>query len=60
MGNELKEEVIKVVEKNGSCRVSFDVTGRTMHKSLSEELERILPEYTYDIDYISYKCKVSK
>lgn len=56
----LIQSVKEKVEELGECKVSFDVTGRTKHVMLSQQLEQKLPEYDFDIDYDRYLCLIQR
>lgn len=53
------ERLIEVVEREGECKASWGVTGRTMHGILAEALKRELPQYDFEIGY-NYQCIVRK
>lgn len=52
--NRVKDYLIE----NGSCEVSFDVTGRTLHRYLSKQLANDLEGYNVVIGD-NYECKIS-
>lgn len=54
------EELISIVEREGACKASWGVTGRTKHLMLSNELAKSLPQYDWEIDYGLYGCKATK
>lgn len=54
------EEFIAIVEREGACKASWGVTGRTMHEILAHQLAKELPQYDWEIDYQSYGCKATK
>ena len=60
--DEVTESVKNAVAKyDEPIYVSFDVTGRTCHLQLGALLESKLgKEYDVDLDYMSYKCAVTK
>lgn len=53
------DELVVIVEREGSCKVSWGVTGRTMHEILAHGLKAELPQYDFDIGH-NYHCLVSK
>lgn len=54
------EKLIEVVESNGIARASWGVTGRTRHMMLAQSLEKLLPQYDFEIEYDRYLCLVKK
>ena len=54
------EEFIEIVEREGACKASWGVTGRTYHLMLAEQLAGLLPQYNFEIDYQSYRCLAKK
>ena len=52
-------EVVAIVEREGMCKASWGVTGRTMHAILAEQLREKLPQYKFDIGY-NYHCLITK
>lgn len=58
--DELVKEVLSIVNDEGTIKICFDVTGRTRHTQLAEELKSKLPQFDYVIGYEMYLCKVSK
>lgn len=57
---ELVNEVLSIVNGEGTINICFDVTGRTKHVQLAEELKSKLPQFDYVIGYEMYLCKVSR
>lgn len=57
--NELIEEVKEAFKEYDIVNVSFDVTGRTCHMILSEELAEKMQDYNFLIEY-NYGCKIQK
>lgn len=57
--NELIEEVKEAFKEYDIVNVSFDVTGRTCHMILSEELAEKMQDYDFSIEY-NYGCKIQK
>lgn len=57
--NELIEEVKEAFKEYDIVNVSFDVTGRTCHMILSEELAEKMQDYDFEIEY-NYCCKIQK
>lgn len=53
------EKLVEIVEREGECKASFGVTGRTMHEILAHQLAKELPQYDFEIGY-NYHCLVSK
>lgn len=53
------DELVAIVEREGSCKASWGVTGRTMHEILAHRLSSELPQYDFDIGH-NYHCLVSK
>jgi len=53
-------EFKKAVEENGSARASWSCDGRTRHMIQSEILKEALPEYEFEIDYMTYGCLAKK
>ena len=54
------DELIAVVEREGGCKASWGVTGRTSHELLAKKLKELLPQYDFEIDYDMYHCIVTK
>ena len=54
------DELIGIVEREGGCKASWGVTGRTAHVILAKKLQELLPQYDFEIDYDSYLCVVTK
>lgn len=54
------QEFVTIVEREGACKASWGVTGRTMHMMLAQKLARELPRYEFEIDYDSYGCLARK
>ena len=54
------EELIAVIESNGIARASWGVMGRTQHMMLAQSLEKLLPQYDFEIEYDRYLCLVKK
>ena len=54
------EEFIGIVEREGVCKASWGVTGRTAHLMLAMSLEALLPQYEFEIDYDRYLCLAKK
>lgn len=54
------EEFIRIVEREGACKASWGVTGRTKHLMLANELAKSLPQYDWEVDYDMYGCKATK
>lgn len=54
------EELVSVIEREGTCKASWGVTGRTMHLMLANKLAEMLPQYDWDIDYDRYHCQGMK
>lgn len=48
-------EFSEIVEREGSCKASWGVTGRTCHMMLGFELARMLPQYRFEIGD-QYEC----
>lgn len=57
VSDQLIEEVKEALKEYDTVEVSFDVTGRTMHQMLSNQLANRMPEYEFEIDY-NYICIV--
>lgn len=53
------EELVEIVEREGACRASWGVDGRTMHQILARELAKELPQYEFEITY-NYGCTARK
>ena len=53
------EEFIEIVEREGACKASWGVTGRTMHQILAGQLADSLPQYDWEIGY-NYHCMATK
>lgn len=63
--NSVNDELVNLTKEKctevSSVQVSFDVTGRTCHLQLGALLESKLgKEYDVDLDYMSYRCRVSR
>ena len=56
---EVVDKVKALVEERGYLNVLFDVTGRTRHHQLSQELSDKLPQLDFNIGY-NYVCSVNK
>ena len=54
------EEFIRIVEREGACKASWGVTGRTKHLMLANEFAKSLPQYDWEVDYDTYGCKATK
>lgn len=54
------DELIEIVEREGGCKASWGVTGRTAHELLAQKLRDLLPQYDFEIDYDMYLCIVMK
>ena len=54
------EEFVAIVEREGACKASWGVTGRTMHQMLASQLAGELPQYEFEIDYDRYGCLARK
>lgn len=54
------DELIEIVEREGKCKASWGVTGRTAHELLAEKLKNLLPQYDFEIGYEMYLCLVMK
>ena len=54
-----EEEFVKIVEREGACKASWGVTGRTMHSILAQQLAKKYPEYSFEIGY-NYECTAYK
>ena len=58
-GNYVNQELVNQVEKEliteGMVKVSFSVTGRTKHYTLSKQLEAKLPHFEFEIGD-NYEC----
>lgn len=57
VSDQLIEEVKEALKEYDTVEVSFDVTGRTMHQMLSNQLADKMPDYKFEIDY-NYVCIV--
>lgn len=56
------EKLTGIVEREGACYVSWDVTRRTKHSILAHRLSEELPQYDFD-DFVigqNYRCLVTK
>lgn len=54
------DELIEIVEREGGCKASWGVDGRTAHQLLALQLKELLPQYDFKIDYDMYLCVVEK
>ena len=54
------DELVEIVESEGICNASWGVSGRTAHVLLAQKLEKLLPQYEFEIDYDMYRCTVKK
>ena len=54
-----EEEFVEIIEREGACKASWGVTGRTMHSILAHQLAEKYPQYRFEIGY-NYKCKAYK
>ena len=52
-------ELTGIVEREGACKASWGVSGRTLHQMLARELKEELPQYEFEITY-NYGCTVRK
>lgn len=55
---ELKEQIEKEVELNGSCQLSWSCMGETLHNTLAYEWSKAMENYNFEID--RFYCLVSK
>ena len=55
----LREEIHKIMEEDGACRLSWSCTGRTRHEMHAQQWAAALPEYDFQIGY-NYECVVTK
>lgn len=53
------EEFVAIVEREGACKATWGVTGRTMHQILAGQLAKLLPQYEWEIGY-NYECKATR
>ena len=53
------EKLIEIVEREGACKASWGVTGRTMHSILASQLAQQLQQYDFEIGY-NYECIARK
>ena len=53
------DEFIAIVEREGGCCASWDCTGRTLHHALACDLQRMLPQYEFEVGY-NYRCFAQK
>ena len=53
------DEFIAIVEREGSCKASWDCTGRSLHLMLAQQLEKMLPQYRFELGY-NYQCVAHK
>ena len=53
------EEFVAIVEREGACKATWGVTGRTMHQILAGQLANSLPQYDWEIGY-NYVCKATR
>lgn len=56
----LKNNIRKIVERDGICRASWSCEGRTRHQWQSKVLAADMPEYQFIIEYDTYKCEIRK
>ena len=54
-----EEEFAAIVEREGACKASWGVTGRTMHQILARKLAEKMPQYRFEIGY-NYDCAAYK
>ena len=57
--DEKVQELVNIVEREGGANASWGCDGRTRHQMLARQLEKMLPQYRFDIGY-NYKCFVAK
>lgn len=53
------DEFVSIVEREGECKASWGVTGRTAHELLAHQLAKELPQYDFEIGY-NYHCLARK
>lgn len=53
------EAFVEIVEREGACKASWGVTGRTMHSILAFKLAKELPQYEWEITG-NYGCTAKK
>ena len=53
------DEFIAIVEREGSCKASWNCTGRSLHLMLAQQLEKMLPQYRFELEY-NYGCVAHK
>lgn len=56
---ELIEEIKEAFKEYDVINISFNVTGRTCHMMLSEQLAEKMQDYKFEIEY-NYGCKIQK
>ena len=59
VSDNLIQEVKEALKEYDTVEVSFDVTGRTYHEMLSNQLADKMPEYKFEIGY-NYLCRITK
>jgi hypothetical protein len=55
----LRDEINKIMEEDGECRLSWSCEGRTRHEMHSQQWKEMMPEYEFDIGY-NYHCVLKK
>lgn len=55
----LRDEIIKTVEAEGACELSWSCTGRTRHEMHAHQWAEAMTEYDFEIGY-NYHCVVRK
>lgn len=55
----LRDEIIRVVESDGECSLSWSCTGRTRHAMHAHQWSDAMPQYDFQIGY-NYECIVRK
>ena len=50
-----EEEFLEIMKREGTCKASWGVTGRTMHRILANQLAKKYPQFRYEIGD-NYEC----
>ncbi len=50
-----EEEFLEIMKREGCCRASWGVTGRTIHKILAQQLAKKYPQFRFEIGD-NYEC----
>ena len=54
-----EEKFVNIIEREGACKATWGVTGRTMNKILAQRLANLYPQYRFVIGD-NYECTAYK